>query len=839
MSNKCNFLCPLASFGGYYIMYNNSMRRILLLIIICLYPYIRIYAQDILDVTAKKQIIASRIMGQIKVDAILDEMDWQAAVIATDFIQQEPDPGTTPSHKTEVRIVYDNKAIYIGAHLYDDPEAILTELTDRDDVGNTDWFYIGLDPYLNGTNGFGFLIASTGVQFDAILGAQGEDTNWDAVWDSAVRITEDGWVVEVKLPYSALRFPDLEKQTWGINFGRKIQRNQEKAWWSEVNPKEAGFINQFGTLLGIEGIKAPIRLSATPFVATTSKILYDVDKDRTSNQTQINGGLDIKYGINDAFTLDMTLIPDFGQVRSDEQVLNLSPFEVFFDENRPFFTEGVELFSKGNLFYSRRVGGSPYNKFAAFAQLKEDEVVKSNPQNARLVNATKISGRTNRGLGLGFFNAIERKEFAQIIDTMTGASRTVQTNPLTNYNVIVLDQNLPNNSSISLINTHVYRAGSAVDAIVTGTQFDLRNKKNTYSINGSYARSQRILEAEDQIGHSADINIGKISGAYRWFAWYVEESANFNPNDLGFLRSPNERSAGAGISYLLFNPKGIFNQYRLSLNWRYERLFEPDVFVGMRSSIRFNYQLKNFWRGGLWFNWRPFGDRDYFEPRLADFSQFYHEPQSINLGGWLNTDSRKRLQMNVWFDYNKYFIRAFHQLGMGVFPSLRVSDRISFELGVEWNNRSNHYGWVASSEDEVFFGQRDRTSVISSFGGKYNFSSLMNLNINVQHNWTQVVYKDYFTLNAEGWFDETTFESEFDQTFNFFNIDLVYRWRILPGSDIFFTYKNIILNFDRNSEHNYFGNLQNLFSFSQANSFSLKFIYFLDYLYLQKQGSGI
>ena len=786
-------------------------------------------------VLSKKRATAIRISSPIKIDGVLDEAEWSSAPGHSRFTMEEPNPGSSPSQKTEVKILYDDKAIYFGVLLHDDdPSQILTELSERDDVGNTDWFYIGLDPYLNGTNGFGFLIAATGVQFDAILGENGEDTNWDAVWTSKTSITEQGWIVEVKLPFSAIRFPSKTIQQWGINFGRKIQRHQEKVWWSPIRPKISGFVNQFGVLDGIRQINAPIRLSATPFVAQTTKLIYDEHEDDHGVQTQLNGGLDIKYGINDAFTLDMTLIPDFGQVRSDEQVLNLSPFEVFFNENRPFFTEGLELFSKGDLFYSRRVGGSPFYRYSISDQLNEDEKILSNPQTSRLINATKVSGRSNSGLGIGLFNAVERREFAEIIDTNTNQIRHVNTNPLSNYNVIVLDQNLANNSSVSLINTHVFREGEATDAFVTGSLLSLRNKKNSYAVGGGYARSQRVLVGVDQVGHVAQFELSKISGTYRWGLEYVEESDQFNPNDLGFLRSPNERSGRLRLSKLSFKPKGIFNNYRLRFNLNYERLYKPDIFVKYNFNFSFNYQLKNFWRGGSWIRFSPNGTKDYFEPRTGDFSMFYHKPKNIRGGGWFNTDQRKKISINGWFGFQVYDDPGFYNFNYGLFPNFRVNDRFAFSIGVELDNNHGNYGWVQTVEDNIYFGKRDQKSIVSFVAAKYSFNHNMSLNLNQQYNWTQVHYVDFYTLNEVGWFNESDFDGNFDQTFNFFNVDLVYRWRFLPGSDFFITYKSNILDFQDHSDISYGENLRTLFSKSQVNTFSLKIIYYLDYLDLKK-----
>ena len=227
-----------------------------------------------------------------------------------------------------------------------------------------------------------------------------------------------------------------------------------------------------------------------------------------------NGGLDLKYGINESFTLDATLVPDFGQVRSDDQVLNLSPYEVKFNENSPFFMEGTELFSKGGIFYSRRIGSKPNGYDNAYDQLDANEVVTSNPSESTLINATKISGRTQSGLGIGIFNAMTRNMHATIKDTLSEDIREVLTGPFTNYNMIVVDQSLKNNSYVSFVNTNVRRNAEKDDyyytANVTATDFRIQDRSRQYSISGKAALSQKYYDnADTDLGHMLELRMGK------------------------------------------------------------------------------------------------------------------------------------------------------------------------------------------------------------------------------------------------------------------------------------------------------------------------------------------
>ncbi|MGZ5210492.1 MAG: DUF5916 domain-containing protein, partial [Kaistella sp.] len=430
------------------------------------------------DSISRKKITALQITQAPKIDGILDEAVWQNASIATNFIERRPNNGkpSPDAFRSEVKILYDDTGVYFGAMLFDnEPAKIAKELTERDNIENDDIFAITLNGYNDHQQSLEFLLTPAGVQADAkITNDFGEDFSWNAVWFSAVKITENGWVIEMKIPYSELRFPKNKVQEWGINMIRLVNRTSTVYDWNFVDNKKGSFMLYDGVLNGIENINPPTRLSFLPYFST---YLNRFDGKTTAN---FNGGMDLKYGINDAFTLDLTLIPDFGQTSFDKSVLNLSPFEVQFQEQRSFFTEGTELFSKGNLFYSRRIGGNPSHSPA----LNTDEEFVENPDKVKLFNAVKISGRTNKGLGIGFFNAVTEKMSAEIRNVNTGEIRHEVTEPWANYNVFVLDQRFRGNSSVSLVNSNVTRDGSFRDANVTALLFDIRNRKNTYQYFG-------------------------------------------------------------------------------------------------------------------------------------------------------------------------------------------------------------------------------------------------------------------------------------------------------------------------------------------------------------------
>ena len=281
-----------------------------------------------------KTLKAYRISQEIKIDGKLSEGAWSNAEKASGFVQTEPTPGLPAMFDSETYFLYDNNAIYIGARLNDpEPDKILKELSLRDQTGNADNFSVFFDPYKSGLNGFIFLVTSSGVQYEAIVTNNEDDINWNAVWESAVSQDSEGWYVEMRIPYSSLRFPSNDSQDWHVQFGREVRRFRESSYWSPIDPTIAGWAQQSGKVTNIENIKSPVRLSLTPYLSSYLNTSFDPQNSlkKSSASTAYSAGLDLKYGLNDAFTLDMTLIPDFGQVISDKQLLNLSPFEVFFE----------------------------------------------------------------------------------------------------------------------------------------------------------------------------------------------------------------------------------------------------------------------------------------------------------------------------------------------------------------------------------------------------------------------------------------------------------------------------------------------------------------------------
>ncbi len=799
-----------------------------------------------------KTVPAIKAQGMIKVDGKLDDPAWQQAKVAKDFVTTSPTFGNTAFQPTEVKILYDDQAIYVGAYLYDSqPDSILREMGERDQTRsvNADYFAIGFDTYNDDQNAFIFYVTAANVQADIRFSNEGQDDSWNAVWFSKVNIVEDGWIVEMAIPYASLRFPEKEVQDWGMGMERRIRRIREFSTWQEHDPKGNGVVAQFGSINGFKDIEPPLRLSITPYTSFYTDIYRDQQEPSNNSSARfIRGGMDLKYGLNESFTLDMILIPDFGQVASDDLILNLSAFEVRFNERRNFFTEGTELYNKVDLFYSRRIGGRPDDFYAVEDWLEEGEEIVKNPSDVQMYNASKLSGRTKKGLGVGFLNSVTGKAFATIEHTETGEERRVQTAPLTNYNVFVLDKTLKNTSYIGLINTNVMREGAARDANVTGLDFRWSNKAQSYALSGSGALSQIFdHDNEDQLtlGHKHELQLSKTSGEFRWFLTHSSIDAQYDHNDLGFLRNNNEMTNSVAFQYNKFSPFSIFNSLWSYTNFQMTHRNKPFNFQEASIFGNVGVTYKNFVSHGIFFNARPFAGRDFYDPRSDDPSIFLKIYPFVNGGTWISSDYRKALAIdgNIGANYLPHWDAKSFFIRFG--PRWRINDRFSVRYNVNYNFFNNQVGYAATGDkDEIYFGERDNTTITNVLSGKYSFTSRMNMNFRIRHYWSKVVYDDFMELGTEGILNESGYDGEHNTSYNFFNLNITYIWEFSPGSELRIVWKNDISHFEYEDtpfyntipEDGFLTNFNRTFDAPQLNSLSVKLLYYLDYQMLKRRG---
>ena len=790
----------------------------------------------------QKVINALPIQEKIIIDGELNEEAWKNATFTSDFIQIRPIPGQASPKETKVALLYSADAIYISAICYDHPDSISQVLSLRDDYNaNLDVFGIFLDTYNDNQNGFYFGITSKGVQLDAKIISLDFNDQLNLVWNSAVKITEDAWIAELVIPYSAIRFPKKEVQEWGINFSRQISRYREESTWVAVNPDIENYLLESGDVQGIKNIEPPLRLALMPYVSG-----YLNHSKANGFSCSINGGMDIKYGINEALTLDVTLVPDFGQVVFDQQVLNISPFEIQFNENRQFFTEGTELFNKAGLFYSRRVGVQNFDN--GNISLDSNERLLEMPGPAQLYNASKLSGRFKNGLGIGVFNGISAPRIAKIVNDLTNEQRSEILSPLTNYNVFVLDQNLKNNSSVTFTNTNVWRSGAFEDANVSGLNFNLNTKKNTYNLSGGSAVSVIKGLNDSEIGHNLNIYAGKVRGNFIFGTAYLEESNTYNPNDLGFNQVNNRRILDISGGYRNFKPKWQkLNKIVVNASVSYNRLYQPNVYTCTYFNSGFTLISKTFDAAGLRFNGAFTEFNDYFESRNGNV---FIAPRWRTVGGWISSNYQKKIALDAGLNYAFIDRADWSEYDYYLSPRFRLSDRIflipnwsqSFQLNAQGFAFPFGFPFETISGKPIF-GKRDRVNSISSISLDYNMTNRMGLTVRLRHYRSVIQYESFFTLEENGRLEaiptytglDADGKSIYDVNYNAFTIDLQYRWVFLPGSEINVVWKNSIFTQDKRVDDYFWQNFSSTLNNGPTNSFSLKVIYWLDAQQLRKK----
>jgi len=791
----------------------------------------------------KKQLAAKRITTTIKIDGVLDDAAWKEASKADNFIESRPVANRTETagNETEVYIAYDNEGLYIGGYYHEkNKDSITAELIGRDGFGNNDFGGVIIDTYHDKLNGFEYFVTPLGEQMDSKVSPNNEDFSWNAVWKSAAKINSDGWSFEMFIPFSAIRFGNKRVQDWGLNIMRRRKKTGQDFFWQPVDQNVNGFLTQEGTLTGLENIKPPMRLQLSPYFSAYQN--HDGTAKENKNKTTINGGMDVKYGINQAFTLDMTLIPDFGQVQSDNRVLNLTPFEQKFSENRAFFTEGTELFNKGNLFYSRRIGVEPsYSKYNP--RSNNDEVIEY-PGQAKILNATKISGRTQKGLGIGVLNAITQKQYATYLDTTTKQEYRVENMALTNYNILVFDQTLKHNSSVSLVNTNVWRSGHDYDANVTSGLFDFNNKKNTWNIGGNVSFSNIIgKEGKNTTGYAHSIYFGKTSGRFTFNVWQDLLNDKYDKSDLGYFTNNNTMDQGFWAGYNWTKPKGWYNQIRINANGWYSRLVSPiDVlrrkemmFQGAGLNLNFNAQTKKLWWVGMNVNGGP-GANDFYEPRY--YGRVFQNKGRINANLWWESNSAKKLSWggSVYAGTGGVFHRK--NLDLNLFGKIRFSSKFSVDGSTYISFSHNQSGWAGDTtiagNNVIYFSRRDVKSVENVVSIKYSFTNRMGLTLRLRHYWSKVNPLQFYELDTYGKLQNpnVAFTRNVNQNYNNISVDMVYNWQFAQGSFFSIVWKDIADNFEYggNFEQKYFKNLGNTIDGNQFNSLSVKVIYFIDYL---------
>lgn len=798
------------------------------------------------------------------IDGLLNDSVWQQAPIATDFITYSPVFGSSSGFRTTVKVLYDDRAIYIGAFMYDDPALVRREFTARDSSrrADADYFSVFIDTYNDKLNAFQFQVTSRNVQTDARVspnikpdfGVYG-DLSWDAVWESHVAFTREGWGVEMKIPLFSIRFSKKNVEQWGLQFLRFNRRLNETSFWNPVDPNVNGFVNQFGIMTGLRNLVPPLRLSFSPYLSGGYRGTPQPGGYR--QEWLRSGGMDVKYGLSESFTLDATLIPDFGQVISDNVVNNVSPYEVQFRENRPFFTEGTELFNKAGIFYSRRVGQTPRRYYsvenmARDGSLGNYEVIR-NPSVTPLYNAVKLSGRTVGNLGIGVFNAVTEPVHASLSNRATGADSVILTESLANYNIVVLDQALKNRSYITFTNTNVTRQGHARDANVTAVDLELYDRHNRFGVTVR-PRYSKIFGNKSYEGFSNKIRAGKVSGKLQYSVGSAVVSDKYDPNDLGYLLSPNDITNTLDASYNIYTPSASFLNQRYGVTLLQSYLYKPFEYKNTEIDAYAFWLFKNFWDLRLSTYISPFWSNDFFELqtpadiRATPRAKLKRAPYySLFASG--SSDSRKHLYVSWRAGIAKGPLPddLFHKANLGL--RYRFSDRFTLSIDYFRQHDQGQWGLAYNGPAPVFdragqpvLARRKYTEVSTVLSGSYNFTSRLNLMFRARHYWNKIVNTHlYYTLPDGYWNERFDMKPEaFNGNYNAFNLDVFCTWDFSPGSRVIVGWKNWLghdyeygVNGDK--YESYSKNVDQMLTAPHGNEVTLRVIYFLDYQQLRRK----
>lgn len=542
---------------------------------------------------------AARVTSTIRVDGVLDEEGWASATPITEFTQVQPSEGQPASERTEIRILYDDDALYIGARLYDRQQ--VRSRVGRRDMGMSasDWLTVIIDARHDHLTSFGFEVNPAGVRRDQTRarnpGGPDEDDSWDPVWEAATTVSDSGWVAELRIPFSQLRFSGAVEQTWGLQVERQIARNQEFSVWAYTPPGQPGGAPRYGHVTNLTRLATGKRLEFMPYVVTKAEYIERFGNPfRSNSEYDFNAGADLKYRVTSSLTLDATVNPDFGQVEVDPAVINLTAFETFFPEKRPFFIEGSEMFRFGDdgsnsVFYSRRIGRQP--------SLAPPYAIRDVPSESRILGAAKLTGRTAGGWATGVLDAVTRREMARFRDANGVEGETVA-EPLTNHFVGRVRRELRGGQTlvgalVGALNRRLENdelsAALRSAAYSGGIDFNHQWSQRTFTLQGFLAGSHvrgepGVIEATQRLpyhyfqrpdadhldydptltsltGFAGSLSLAKQMNRHWWGrARFNTMTPDYEVSDLGFQRRADRMDKEVMVEWVESRPRGIFRQ---------------------------------------------------------------------------------------------------------------------------------------------------------------------------------------------------------------------------------------------------------------------------------------
>lgn len=466
-----------------------------------------------------------------------------------------------------------------------------------------------------------------------------------------------------------------------------------------------------------------------------------------------------------------------------------------------------------------------------------------NPSEAKLINASKISGRTKNGLGVGILNAVTQAQFATIENIETGEIRKFETNPTTNYNLFVLDQTFKHNSSVSFINTNVTRGGNDYNANVSAALFSFNDKKNTYNISGNASTSYlkyKTPDSENSLGYSHTLSVGKTSGRFNFNVSQSLTDTKYNSNDLGYFTNNNFINHNFYMGYRYTEPKGWYNRLFFNINGGLSNLYSSigDIkskYQNARINFNVNAQTKKLIWFGAFANFNP-AQNDFYEPR--NMGHVFRRGKSVALGSWIETNAAKKYSVSAEF-FERIFLNFYNLSGTDISLSqkYRFNSKFSIEHQIGFMPRPRSLGYTTTlDENNILFAIRKVSTVDNVLNLKYSFTNKMGLTFRARHYVSVVDNKEFYTLNNDGSLStKTGLTEKYNRNVNYFNIDMVYTWQFAPGSFLNIVWKDAGFTNSNIANTRYFDNFQNTLQSEQNNNLSLKVIYFLDYLQLKRK----
>ncbi len=719
---------------------------------------------------AAPDVQARRSRETIRIDGILQEAVWQGPG-AGGFIQRNPLDGKPASEATEVWVAFDDKALYVAARLYDsEPGKIVGLLGRRDDELDSDWFTFAVDPYFDRRSGFAFSVSPAGSIIDSTLyNDEWDDDSWDGVWESAALVDGQGWTVEMRIPYDQLRFPARDEYLWGVNFKRTIQRKNEQDYFAWVPKEENGFVSRFARLTGICGIRPGRHFEAMPYAA--GKLAFSPKEEgnpfRDGSQLLANAGIDLKYGLKSNLTLDLTLNPDFGQVEVDPAEVNLSVFETYYSEKRPFFIEGANTFAFGyggannnmgfnwsspEFFYSRRIGRPPQGTAASGGSVDM-------PETTTILGAAKLSGKLAGNWNVGFLNAVTQREYAIIDAGGDRFSREVE--PFSDYAVLRAQKEFSQGrQGLGFIASGVFRdlVGGELDGILSRQALALGvdgwlhlGKKQEWALTGwlgasrvdgspeyiqGLQRSPRHYFQRPDAGYlaldprstsmsgwSGRLALNRQKGNFVFNAALGAISPGFEVNDLGFQWRGDYVNSHLITGYNWLHPGKVFRSAQVM--GAAARGWDFGGNTVMKNYFLFAYgEFLNYWGGEI-----DLGFMDAcFDKEATRGGPLLRLPPGAFIDFHVYSDSRKPLVFSLNGEMANR--RDGSGLDLAVGPELRWKPRSNVSLSLHPEIEVVHTlrQWVANIDDP---------RQTSTFGRRHVFASLDEkvLSAEIRLNW--------------------------------------------------------------------------------------------------------